>query len=71
MHIAATSPQYIPEKWSLRSWRKSDIYDPGLKASRKVIEKIVDGKLQAPFQVCLLEQTYIKDSELTKEVLTP
>jgi elongation factor Ts len=36
-----------------------------------VIEKIVDGKLERFFsEVCLLEQTYIKDSELTvKEVL--
>jgi len=41
------------------------------KKPEKVIEKIVEGKLERFFaEVCLLEQTYIKDPDVTvKEVL--
>ena len=41
------------------------------KKPEKVIEKIVEGKLEKFYsEVCLLEQTYIKDGDLTvKEVL--
>ena len=76
MQIAAANPQYI---------RREDIPADVLERERriyrsqalesgkpeKVIDKIVDGKLERFYsEVCLLEQTYIKDSDLTvKEVL--
>jgi elongation factor Ts len=76
MHIAATNPQYI---------RREEIPEDVLEGERriyrsqatesgkpeKVIEKIVQGKMERFFsEVCLLEQTYFKDPDLTvKEVL--
>jgi elongation factor Ts len=76
MHIAATSPQYIrrEEVEPAVIEKERDIYRTQAREGgkpEKVIEKIVDGKLERFFsEVCLLEQTYIKDSELTvKEVL--
>jgi elongation factor Ts len=76
MHIAAANPQYIrreevpPEVLE----REKTIYRTQAQEGgkpEKVIEKIVEGKLERFFsEVCLLEQTYIKDSErATKEVL--
>jgi elongation factor Ts len=76
MHIAAANPQYIrreevpPEVLE----REKTIYRTQAQEGgkpEKVIEKIVDGKVERFFsEVCLLEQTYIKDSEkTTKEVL--
>ena len=75
MHIAAANPQYIrredipPEVLE----RERRIYrSQALDAAKpeKVINKIVEGKLERFYsEVCLLEQTYIKDSDLTvKEV---
>ena len=76
MHIAATSPQYITREEVEPDVveKERDIYRTQAREGgkpEKVIEKIVDGKLERFFsEVCLLEQTYIKDSELTvKEVL--
>ena len=76
MHIAATNPQYISREGVEPAVveKERDIYrTQALEGGKpeKVIEKIVDGKLERFFsEVCLLEQTYIKDSELTvKEVL--
>ena len=76
MHIAATNPQYIrreeipPEvlEGEKRIYR-SQALDSG--KPEKVIDKIVQGKLERFYsEVCLLEQTYVKDSDLTiKEVL--
>jgi elongation factor Ts len=76
MHIAATNPQYIrreeipPEvlEGENRIYR-SQAVDSG--KPEKVIDKIVQGKLERFYsEVCLLEQTYVKDSDLTiKEVL--
>lgn len=76
MHIAAANPQYIrreevpPEVME----REKGIYrtqalDSG--KPEKVIDKIVVGKMERFYsEVCLLEQTYIKDSDLTvKELL--
>ncbi len=76
MQIAATNPQYI---------RREDIPAEVLEKERrifraqaleagkpeKVIDKIVEGKMERFYsEVCLLEQTYIKDSNVTvKEVL--
>lgn len=76
MHIAAANPQFIrredvpPDVLE----KERDIYrtqalDSGKPA--KVIDKIVEGKLERFYsETCLLEQTYIRDSDLTvKEVL--
>jgi elongation factor Ts len=76
MHIAAANPQYIrreevpPEVLE----KEKEIYrTQALESGKpaKVIDKIVEGKCERFFsEVCLLEQTYIKDSDLTvKEVL--
>jgi elongation factor Ts len=76
MQVAATNPQYIireevpPEVLE----KERDIYrTQALEEGKpeKVIDKIVSGKLERFFaEVCLLEQTYIKDPDLTvKEVL--
>ncbi len=76
MHIAATNPQYIrreeiPEEVLEREKRiyHSQALDSG--KPEKVIDKIVQGKMERFYsEVCLLEQTYVKDSDLTvKEVL--
>ncbi len=76
MHIAAANPQYI---------RREDIPPDVLEKEKqiyrmqalesgkpeKVIDKIVEGKMERFYsEVCLLEQTYIRDPDLTvKDVL--
>jgi elongation factor Ts len=76
MQIAAANPLYVrreevpPEVIE----KEKEIYRGQAldsKKPEKVIEKIVEGKLERYYsEVCLLEQTYIKDSDLTvKEVL--
>ncbi len=76
MHIAAANPQFI---------RREDVPHEVLEKEReiyrtqalesgkpsKVIDKIVEGKLERFYsETCLLEQTYIRDSDLTvKDVL--
>ena len=76
MHIAAANPQYIrreeiPEEVLEREKRiyRSQALDAG--KPEKVIEKIIQGKMERFYsEVCLLEQTYVRDSDLTiKEVL--
>jgi elongation factor Ts len=76
MHIAATNPQYIrrEEIPSEVLEKEKDIYQTqALEGGKpaKVIDKIVEGKMERFYsEVCLLEQTYIKDSDLTiKELL--
>jgi elongation factor Ts len=76
MQIAAANPQYIrrEEVPSDVLEKERQIYrTQALESGKpeKVIDKIVDGKLERFFsEACLLEQTYIKDSEQTvKEVL--
>jgi elongation factor Ts len=76
MHIAAANPQYIrreevPEEILEK---EKDIYrTQALDAGKppKVIDKIVEGKMERFYsEVCLLEQTYVRDSDLTiKELL--
>ncbi len=76
MQIAAANPQYIkrddipPEVIE----KEKEIYRiQALESGKpeKVIDKIVEGKLERFFsEVCLLEQTYIKDQDLSvKDVL--
>jgi len=76
MHIAAANPQYI---------RREEIPEDVLERERaiyrtqaqeagkpqKIIDKIVEGKMERFYsEVCLLEQTYVRDSDLTiKEFL--
>jgi elongation factor Ts len=76
MQIAAANPQYIrredvPAEVLERERRiyRNQALDVG--KPEKVIDKIVEGKMERFYsEVCLLEQTYIKDSDLTvKEVL--
>jgi elongation factor Ts len=70
MHIAAANPQYI---------RREEIPEEVLERERtiyrtqaqeagkpeKVIDKIVEGKMERYYsEVCLLEQTYVRDSDL-------
>jgi elongation factor Ts len=75
MHIAATSPLAI-EREHLASEivaREQEIYrvqalDSG--KPEKIVEKIVDGKLKKFYQeVCLLEQAYVRDTDITIEDL--
>ena len=76
MQIAAANPQYArreeipPEVLE----REREIYRAQAREMgkpEKVVDKIVEGKMERFYsEVCLLEQTYIKDSDLTvKEVL--
>jgi elongation factor Ts len=76
MHIAAANPQYIRReeipKEALE--REQAIYRTQAQDSgkpQKVIDKIVEGKMERFYsEVCLLEQTYVRDSDLTiKELL--
>jgi len=76
MHIAAANPQYIKREDVPAEVldKERDIYrTQALESGKpaKVIDKIVEGKLDRFYsEACLLEQTYIRDSDLTiKEVL--
>ncbi len=71
MHIAATNPQYIrreeiPEEVLER---EGTIYRTQAQEAgkpQKVIDKMVEGKMERYYsEVCLLEQTYVRDSDLT------
>ena len=75
MHIAATSPLAI-ERDNLASEivaREQEIYRAQALESGKpenIVEKIVDGKLKKFYQeVCLLEQAYVRDTDITIEDL--
>jgi len=76
MHIAAANPQYIrreeiPEEVLERE--RAIYRTQALEAGKpqKVIDKIVEGKIERFYsEVCLLEQTYVRDGDLTvKELL--
>ncbi len=76
MHIAAANPQYIrreeiPEEAleRERAIYRTQAQDSG--KPQKVIDKIVEGKMERFYsEICLLEQTYVRDSDLTiKELL--
>lgn len=76
MHVAATNPQYIrredvPAEVLEREIRiyRTQALDMG--KPEKVIDKIVEGKIERFYsEVCLLEQTYFKDPDVTvKDVL--
>lgn len=75
MHIAASSPLYIqrenvpPEVLE----REREIYRAQAREGgkpEKIMEKIVEGKLEKFYsEVCLLEQPFIKDPDLTVQDL--
>ena len=76
MHVAAANPQYIrredvPAEVIEKEKRiyRDQARDSG--KPEKVLDKIVEGKLERFFsEACLLEQTFIRDSDLTvREVL--
>ena len=76
MPIAAANPQYVRREEIPENVldKEREIYRAQALESKKpekVIDKIVEGKLERFYsEVCLLEQTYIKDGDLTvKEVL--
>lgn len=75
MQIAATNPIAIsPEKLSPEIvGREKEIYrEQALQAGKpeKVVEKIVEGKLRKFYsEVCLLNQAYIRDPDITIEDL--
>jgi len=75
MQIAATNPQYVRREEIPAEVLNQEraIYANQAKASGKpeqVIDKIVDGKLKKYYaEVCLYEQAYIKDSDMTVEDL--
>ena len=69
MHIAASAPLYVsredvPDEVLAK---EKEIYREQLKAENKpeaVMDKIIEGKLNKYYEeVCLLEQTYIRDDE--------
>ena len=75
MHIAATNPLSI-DREGLPSevvTREREIYraqalDSG--KPEKILDKIVEGKLKKFYQeVCLLEQPYVRDTDITVEDL--
>ncbi|HAW59910.1 MAG TPA: elongation factor Ts [Actinobacteria bacterium] len=73
MHIAAANPLYISrDEVPLEVMNKErDIYkSQALEEGKpeKIIDKIVEGRLEKFFQsVCLLEQPFIRDTDLTVE----
>jgi elongation factor Ts len=76
MHIAAANPKYIKREEIPEGVleRERAIYRTQAQEAgkpQKVIDKIVEGKMERFYsEVCLLEQTYVRDSDLTiKELL--
>ena len=76
MQVAAANPQYVRREEIPGEVldKEKEIYRAQAVESKKpekVIEKIVEGKLEKFYsEVCLLEQTYIKDGDVTvKEVM--
>ena len=76
MHIAAANPQYIRREEILedvlereRAIHRTQAQEAG--KPQKIIEKIVEGKMERFYsEVCLLEQTYVRDPDVTiKEFL--
>jgi elongation factor Ts len=76
MQIAAANPQYVRREEVSQAVldKEKEIYRAQALESKKpekVIDKIVEGKLERFYsEVCLLEQTYVKDGDMTiKDVL--
>lgn len=75
MHIAAAAPRYMTraEVAAEELEREKNVYREQLKSEGKpseMIEKIVEGKMAKFYgEICLMEQTFIKDEEKTIEKL--
>ncbi len=76
MQIAAANPLYVRREQVPQAVmdKEKEIYRAQAldsKKPEKVIDKIVEGKLERFYsEVCLLEQTYVKDGDMTvKDVL--
>lgn len=75
MHVAASNPRYIrSEEISVEALeREKDIYRSQLaeeKKPEKIWEKIMEGKLKKYYEeVCLLNQKFIKNTDVTVETL--
>jgi elongation factor Ts len=71
MHIAASNPLYVQRENVPAEVleREREIYRAQAREARKpekILDKIVEGKLEKYFgEVCLLEQPFIKDPDLT------
>ena len=77
LHIAASNPLYVSreEVPSVMVEKEKSIYLEQVQSEAKpagIIEKIVEGKLEKFYeQICLLEQPFVKDSDVTvKELVT-
>lgn len=77
MHVTASRPQYISREDVPADViaKEREVYREQMANSGKpaeVIERIVDGKLEKWYEeVCLLEQPFIKDPQITiKDLLT-
>ncbi len=71
MHIAAADPQYltgedIPEEVIQKEKHILRMQALDMGKQEKVVDRIVDGKMKRFFsEVCLLEQAYVKDLNVT------
>lgn len=71
MHVAASNPRYVrPEEISAADLeREKEIYRSQLTAEKKpekIWDKIIDGKLNKYYEeVCLLNQKFIKNTDIT------
>ena len=71
MHVAASNPLYLRREEVPESAiaREKNIYEAQAKEGgkpEKIIERIVQGKLEKFFQdVCLLEQPFVKDPDIS------
>jgi elongation factor Ts len=71
MHIAASNPSYVRREEVTADVldREKEIYRAqarDAKKPEKVMEKIVEGKLEKFYsEVCLLEQAFVKDPDIT------
>lgn len=71
LHIAAANPKYLSKndipKEEIEEEKK--IFAEGVAAEKKpaeIVEKIVNGKLEKYYsEICLLEQPFVKDQEIT------
>jgi len=75
MHVAASNPLYVrPEEISADALeREKEIYKSQLlteKKPEKIWDKIIEGKLRKYYEeVCLLQQKFIKNTDITVETL--
>jgi elongation factor Ts len=75
MHVAAADPQYlrrkdIPEEIIQKEKDILRMQAKEMGKPEKVVDRIVEGKMERFFaEVCLLEQAYVKDLDVTVEDL--